>query len=315
VTVKTIVAFNTDAKSGTETRRQYDSLKFYDLYSEYDFLKFGKTVKAAYYSNNLFTIVSTDAAALKRLDWVMANVNAKGNDYVKVYGSLSASQKTTYDAIIAADNTFSTTSTKYIIGAALANSDYVARSGLGADLVAQGYTIGDHVQHFVTAADLKKISTKTKTKSAATSLTSAEATLLASINSALVTGSAFNATNVGAAPKTTYYNAFWQLYFNATLDNWTTKAARVAIASPKIAAISSGKFVVKNTAGVIDWTKSGLLIQSYIADTAADAFDVLMSNDWTEAEFEAIFKLVDEIEGRFAVIDTSYLLENNVFTA
>lgn len=201
VVTKTIAAFNTDAKAGVEVRRQYDSLKFYDLYSEYDTLKFGYTVKNLFYSNITNKTLMTDAAKLTQLDWVMANVNAKGNSYVTIYGSLTAANKTAFDAIIAADATnFSISSSKYIIGAALANADYEARSGLGADLVLQGYTIGDHVQHFVPAATLKKISTQTKTKKDTTSLTSAEATLLQSINTNLVTGSAFNTTNVGTGP-------------------------------------------------------------------------------------------------------------------
>lgn len=104
------------------------------------------------------------------------------------------------------------------------------------------------------------------------------------------------------------------MYFNSTVDNWTTKAVRNPIASPKIAAVSSGKFVVKDTAGNVDWKKTGLLLQSYMADDATTAFDLTISNDWTETEFEAIFKLVAEVEGRFAVIDTRILLDNSVFT-
>lgn len=253
------------------------------------------------------------------MNWILAEVSAKDNTYTKIYTEVSkvATSKATFDAKITADATnYSTTSTKYVIGAVLAAADYDTRLGLGTELVTYGYTIGDHVQHFLNAATLKKIATQTKTKATATNVTSAEATVMASINSALISNGAFNSTNVASSGKTyTFVNAFWQLYFNTKLDEWTTLAKRTAIASPKIVTAGKGRFVTKKTDGSVDYVKSGLLIQSYLADTATKAFDVIMANDWTEAEFETLFNLVATVEDRYAVIDTRILLDNKVFTA
>jgi hypothetical protein len=314
-TVKPIAAFNTEAKAGTETRLRFDTPKYYDLYSKYDVLKFGKTVIDLVYSNVSTQTKETNATKLKKLNWILAQVNATGNTYVVAYASLTAANKVTFDAKITADAAnYSNTSTKYVIGAVIAAAAYDARIGLGTDLAAQGYTVGEHVQHFVSAATLKKISTQTKTKDAATQPSSAEAVLMTSINAALITNSAFNTANVGVGKTYSIKNAFFQLYFNTKLDAWTTVEKRTAIAAPKIATLGKARFVVKGTDGNVDWKKSGLLIQSYIADTPAAALDLLMANDWNETKFAEIFTLVAAVEDRFATIDASILVKNKVFT-
>lgn len=68
------------------------------------------------------------------------------------------------------------------------------------------------------------------------------------------------------------------------------------------------------TDGTIDYAKTALLIQSYVAGTDDATMEVFIENDWSEQEFADIMTRVSEIEAESTIPDVTILELNEIYT-